>query len=188
MSFLEQFAARTHPLDESDTFTRFYENTHRNIFRYVMASCGGNENLAEDITAEAYLRAWKNRRNFSGTSDAAFGWILTISRRLLIDKFRASSTHPQENDLADDVEDGKQDIETILLNKEFSEQLIEALQYLPENRREMVVLRYVLGWRVNQIAEHMEVPENTVSVSLRRSLKQLQEFLILQGVLDERPA
>ncbi len=187
MRFLELFSARTHPLEESETFAQFYENTHQNIFRYVMASCGGDAALAEDVTTETYLRAWKNRRSFSGTSDAAFGWVLTISRRLLIDKFRASSSRPPENELVDDIEDQNQNTEAILLNHELSEHLIEALQILPENRREMILLRYVLGWRVNQIAGYLSMPENTISVSLRRSLKQLQKYLIMQGVRDEQP-
>lgn len=187
MKFLDLFSERTHPLEDSATFAEFYENSHQDIFRYVMASFGGNMTLAEDVTAETYLRAWKNRLKFSGTSDAAFGWALTISRHILIDKFRTSSTRPPENELVDDIEDLNQNTETILQNRELSDQLIGALQILPENRREMILLRYVLGWRVNQIADYLVVPENTVSVSLRRSLKQLQEFLIMQGVRDERP-
>lgn len=187
MRFLDLFPARSHPLEESETFAQFYQNTHQDIFRYVMASCGGNASLAEDVTAETYMRAWKNRRSFSGTSDAAFGWVLTISRRLLIDKFRASSSRPLENELVDDIEDQNPNTETMLLNQELSENLIDALQILPENRREMVLLRYVLGWRVNQIADYLSIPENTISVSLRRSLKQLQKYLIMQGVRDERP-
>jgi DNA-directed RNA polymerase specialized sigma24 family protein len=50
----------------------------------------------------------------------------------------------------------------------------------------MVILRYVLGWQVNQIASHLSMPPNTISVSIHRSLKQLQEFLALQGVSNER--
>lgn len=187
MRFLDLFPARSHPLEESETFARFYEETHQDIFRYVMASCQGNVPLAEDITTETYLRSWKNRRRFSGTSDAAFGWVLTISRRLLIDKFRASSSRPPENELVDEIEDQDQKTEAILLDHELSEHLIDALQILPETKREMVLLRYVLGWKVNQIAEYVSVPENTVSVTLRRSLQQLQRYLIMQGVRDERP-
>ncbi|MEN6436125.1 MAG: sigma-70 family RNA polymerase sigma factor [Anaerolineaceae bacterium] len=188
MRIFEKFATRTHPLDDQDTFALFYENTHQNTYRYVMALNGGFERQAEDITADAYLRAWKNRRSFTGTSDAAFGWLLTITRRIIIDKYRAASSRPTEADLIDYIEDDKPDAETVLLGKEVSEQVIKALQYLPENRRDMVVLRYMLGWRVNQIAEHLAMPENTVSVSLHRSLKQLQEALALQGVSNERTA
>ena len=186
MSFLERFSGRMQPLESSEAFSRFYEDTHQNIFRYVMASCGGAETLAEDITAEAYLRAWKSRRNFSGTSEAAFGWVLTIARHLLIDNFRASSPPMQEEDPIEDIEDSTPDGETVLVNRESTMQLIKALQLLPENRREMVVLRYVLGWRVNQIAGYLSIPENTISVSIHRSLRQLQDSLLLQGVSNEQ--
>ena len=186
MSFLGWFAGRAHPLEDAEAFARFYEDTHLNIFRYVMASCGGVESLAEDVTAEAYLRAWKSRGNFSGTPDAAFGWVLTIARHLLMDHFRASSLHPPANDPVEDLQEDRSGNETILIRQELTAQLIGALQRLPENRREMVILRYVLGWQVNQIARHLSMPPNTISVSIHRSLKQLQEFLALQGVSNER--
>jgi RNA polymerase sigma-70 factor (ECF subfamily) len=175
------------PLEDPDTFAQFYENTHQNTYRYIMALTGGIESLAEDITADAYLRAWKYRHRFTGSSDAAFGWVLTIARRILIDKHRTTSSHPPDTDLADNVVDDRPEAETILLSQELTGQVIEALQRLPENQREMVVLRHVLGWHVNQIAQHLAIPENTVSVSLRRSLKRLQEILVLQGVQYERP-
>jgi DNA-directed RNA polymerase specialized sigma24 family protein len=37
----------------------------------------------------------------------------------------------------------------------------------------MLVLRYLVGWRINRIAEHLGVPENTVSVTLRRVIDRL---------------
>jgi RNA polymerase sigma-70 factor (ECF subfamily) len=92
----------------------------------------------------------------------------------------------QEEDPIEDIEDSTPDGETILISQELTAQLIKALQLLPENRREMVVLRYVLGWRVNQIAGYLSVPENTISVSIHRSLRQLQDSLRLQGVSNER--
>jgi RNA polymerase sigma-70 factor (ECF subfamily) len=92
----------------------------------------------------------------------------------------------QEEDPIEDIEDSTPDGETVLVNRESTMQLIKALQLLPENRREMVVLRYVLGWRVNQIARYLSIPENTISVSIHRSLRQLQDSLRLQGVSNER--
>ncbi len=141
--------------------------------------------LAEDVTAETYLHG-RIALNFPVLQTQLLV-ALTISRHILIDKFRTSSSRPPENELVDDIEDQNQNTEAILLNHELSEHLIEALQILPENRREMILLRYVLGWRVNQIAGYLSMPENTISVSLRRSLKQLQKYLIMQGVRDERP-
>jgi RNA polymerase sigma factor (sigma-70 family) len=45
---------------------------------------------------------------------------------------------------------------------------------LPREIREMLVLRYILGWQVKQIAGHLALNENNVSVTIRRALKRLQ--------------
>ena len=45
---------------------------------------------------------------------------------------------------------------------------------LPETTREMLVLRYMLGWQVKQIAEYLETNENRVSVTIRRALTRLR--------------
>lgn len=185
MRFFGRFTEQTQPLASSEAFAQFYESTHLDTYRYVMALCGGRESQAEDVTADAYLRAWKSRKSFSGSSEAAFGWLLTIARRLLIDEYRAESSRPLEAEISDDVLDDAPDAEALLLTREMTGQVIADLQYIPEKQREMVVLRYVLGWRVNQIADYLAVPENTVSVSLHRSLKRLQEILSLQGVSNE---
>lgn len=174
-----------HPLESNESFTQFYENTHINTYRYVMACCGGVENLAEDITAEAYLRGWKNRKTFSGNEDAALGWILTIARHLIVDNYRSNMISPAEMDNLDSIEDERPDSETILVTKELTGQVIKALLSLRVNHREMLVLRYVLGWRVTRIAEYLEMPENTVSVSIHRALNHLQNLLLVQGVSNE---
>ena len=52
--------------------------------------------------------------------------------------------------------------------------LVTLLQALPRPEREMLVLRYVLGWRVKRIAAHLSLAENTVSVKIRRALEKLR--------------
>jgi len=61
----------------------------------------------------------------------------------------------------------------VLLQREY-ETLVTALSALPVERREMVVLRYLLGWPVQEIAAHLGIAENTVSVTLRRTLNELR--------------
>jgi len=187
VTFLARFFERTGPLAEPEAFASFYASTHLNVFRYIMALCGGLQAEAEDITAEAYLRAWKHRGQFDGSPAAALGWVLTIARRILIDRYRRAARAP-ETDLPDDLPDVAPDAESILVAEEQIGQILSALQNLPENARTVIVLRYVLGWRVNQIADHLEMPENTVSVTLRRALKRLQAMLPspIEGDPDER--
>ena len=52
--------------------------------------------------------------------------------------------------------------------------LWKMLGMLNTDVREMLVLRYMLGWQVRQIARHLGINENTVTVTIKRALKSLQ--------------
>ncbi len=52
--------------------------------------------------------------------------------------------------------------------------LQEQLAHLPDDQREMLVLRYLVGWRVQEIAAHLGMTDNTVSVTIRRTLVRLR--------------
>jgi RNA polymerase sigma-70 factor (ECF subfamily) len=45
---------------------------------------------------------------------------------------------------------------------------------LPDSQRELLVLRYLLDWRITHIATHVGMAENTVSVTIRRTLQRLR--------------
>ena len=87
-----------------------------------------------------------------------------------------------EEDLADDGGD----IEEALANTQQVEQILAALPQLSFRQRDIFSLRYVLGWRVKAIADHLGLAENTVSVDLRRALRKIQAQLVQPGVEDRR--
>jgi len=61
------------PLGTPASFSDFYERTHLPVFRYLYGLTGGPQEDVEDLTAEAFTRAWRARRNFQGDADAALG-------------------------------------------------------------------------------------------------------------------
>ncbi len=156
------------------------------VYRYVMVLCAGNQAEAEDITAEAFFRAWEKRSQFSGSSSAALGWVITIARNLLIDQRRSERRHPTEINLEEGVTDLSVSIESILIDSEQLQQVLDALHSLPFAQRNIFTLRYVLGWRVKTIAAHLGLAENTVSVDLRRALAKIQRQIVLQEALAGR--
>ncbi len=163
----------------AEDFARFYESAHLSVFRYAMVLCAGNQSEAEDITAEAFVKAWEERQQFSGSAPAALGWVITIARNVLIDRRRADSTHPAET-VTDEALAGHEDsIESILIDKDQLQQVLAAIAGLPFPQRDIFTLRHVLGWRVQAIAAHLSLAENTVSVYLRRALAKLQAQLVL---------
>jgi RNA polymerase sigma-70 factor, ECF subfamily len=171
-----------------ESFARFYEQAHLNVFRYAMVLCAGNPAEAEDITAEAFLRAWEKRQQFSGSSSAALGWVITIARNLLIDRRRSENTHPSETLLDEGLPDSEAGIEALLISAEQLQGVLEALAHLSLRQRDIFTLRYVLGWRVKRIAAHLDLPENSISVELRRALLRLKTQLARSGANPERTA
>lgn len=168
------------PLASRAAFSDFYERTHRSVFRYVMAMTG-DQGESEEITADAYFRAWRRRETFSGDDDAAMGWIITIARRQAIDRLRSVQRHPQA-ELDDGLPSADIDIDDLVVADEQVGLVWQALRDLPWQQREVLVLRYMFGWRVQAIAAHLELSENAVSVRIRRALQKMKVAITALGV------
>lgn len=164
---------KTH-YQSKESFTELFNRTHLIVFRYIYGLHGGTVQDAEDLTAETFLRGWRARRSFQGDEDAAVSWLLQIARHLVIDQYRRKRVRPDEVDMKEDSA-GSMSPEANFVEGEQQRKLWTLIHQLPAEQREMLVLRYTLDWRVNQIATHMNLNENTVSVTLRRILLKLQE-------------
>ncbi len=162
------------PLANAEAFSQFFEATHLSVFRYIYGLHGGPAADVEDLTAEAFLRAWKARHRFSGDADAALGWVITIARRLVIDARRRNSVRRHESLDDTQIATTAADPHGEVAQREQVERLATLLDQLPDEQREMLVLRYLLGWRVSRIAEQLSLKENTVSVIIRRALQRLR--------------
>jgi RNA polymerase sigma-70 factor (ECF subfamily) len=168
----------TAPLHSTEAFNDLYERSHLIVFRYIFGLHGGPREAVEDLTAETYLRAWRARHRFEGDLDAALGWLLQIARNLVIDAHRRYKRHGYSESIDDHIlpapEHGP---EAQLVLRQALQNLWDVLGELPTQQREIIVLRYMLGWRVKEIAAHLDMLENTVSQNIRRILKRLREKL-----------
>ena len=167
---------RTKGFSSTVSFKRFYAQTHVSVFRYIYSLLSGPKEIVEDLTADTFLRAWKARRSFSGNCDAALAWLFKIARRIVIDYHRRHKPRvtvnityfydiPAQNDTPEDK----------VLSNEQNRILWRLIKDLPQEQKEIIALRYILDWRVNRIASFLEIPENTVSVKLRRILQRLRD-------------
>lgn len=167
---------RSVPLASAEAFSGLFTRTHLIVFRYIYGLQGGPQETVEDLTAETFLRAWHGRSRFEGNEQAALRWLLRIARNLVIDSYRRGQVRPQTEDLAmTDLPSRNASPEEELLSREQAGNLLNALTRLPPRQREMITLRFILGWRVKDVASHLGLLENTVSVSLRRALERLRQ-------------
>jgi RNA polymerase sigma-70 factor (ECF subfamily) len=168
------------PFANLESFNDLYETTYLSVFRYVYGLTGGPQAEVEDLTAETYLRAWKNRHAYGGDPHYGIGWVMKIARNLVIDLFRREkagipiSDDPVEDEILSLSREGHP--EEAMVAGEQQQLIVNLLAKLPPEQREMLVLRYLLDWKVQQIGQYLEIPENTVSVSIHRALEKLRAY------------
>jgi RNA polymerase sigma factor (sigma-70 family) len=136
-----------------------------------------NDQDAEDVVQEASLRAFKYWEGFSGRDCRA--WLLAIVRNSFYSWQRERSVQPEltaDGEL-DDIDDSVPNPERELLRSADREMLKAALEDLPVEFREVIVLREMEGLSYKEIADIGNVPIGTVMSRLARARKRLQIFL-----------
>jgi len=169
-------------------FADLYETTHTSVYRYVFGLVSGHVQEAEDITAETYIKAWDARQRFSGNEDDAINWLFTIAKRLVIDRWRKHKIRPMTVDIDHAiVAAADASLEERTAIKEQSAYLMMLLHKLPDDKREMIVLRYHLNWSINRIAAYLDKKPNTVSVTIRRTLDDLRRLWQFNQEVNDEP-
>jgi RNA polymerase sigma-70 factor, ECF subfamily len=130
------------PIASPASFRDLYERNRLPIFRYIYGLTGGPQDHVEDLAAETFMRAWKARNRFEGKMDSATGWLIRIAKRLVIDDYRRTLQTTQNLPVDPPAESTPEQIAIADEQKRF---LFALLADLPEEQREIIVLRYMLG-------------------------------------------
>jgi RNA polymerase sigma-70 factor (ECF subfamily) len=136
-----------------------------------------NDQDAEDIVQESYLRAFKYWKGFSGGHCRS--WLLAIVRNTYYSWVRQQSIQPEltRDGEVDDIENGIPSPELALLQNADRNLLKAALEDLAVEFREALVLREMEGLSYKEIADIAGVPIGTVMSRLARARKRLQTYL-----------
>src|SRR6267154_6496402 len=169
----EPDAAQEHELASFEETMLPHMDAAHNLARWLLR----NEQDAQDVVQEAYLRAFKSFSGFHGSNGRA--WLLTIVRNTsytLLKKNQAVvfTTFDEEIHVAADEFASPA---TILEHGEDAELIIEAMDALPAEFREILALRHQEGLSYKEIAEIAQIPPGTVMSRLARARGKLKEYL-----------
>ena len=137
-----------------------------------------NEEDACDVVQEAYLRAFKSFSGFHGSNGRA--WLLTIVRNTsytLLKKTRAVDFTTPFNEEIHAAGHESASPSTILEHSEDADLIKEAMDELPAEFREILVLRHQEGLSYKEIADIAQIPPGTVMSRLARARAKLKEYL-----------
>jgi RNA polymerase sigma-70 factor (ECF subfamily) len=172
--YQEPDAAQEHELASFEETMLPHMDAAHNLAKWLLR----NEEDAQDVVQEAYLRAFKSFGGFHGSNGRA--WLLTIVRNTsytLLKKNRAvdlTTTFDEEIHTA-----GHESVSpaTILEHSENTELIKEAMDALPAEFREILVLRHLEGLSYKEIADIAQIPPGTVMSRLSRARAELKEYL-----------
>lgn len=140
---------------------------------------------ALDVTQEAFLKAYRALPGFRGDS-AFYTWIYRIAINTAKNYLVALSRRPAEVDLenedgepltADHFQKSLETPERLLLTDEIRETILDAMDKLPPDLREAIMLREVEGLSYEEIAEAMTCPIGTVRSRIFRAREAIDERL-----------
>lgn len=169
---------------------------HLDTLYRVALRLTGEAAMAEDLVQDTMLKAYRSWRQYRPGTNAR-GWLLTILRNTFINDYRRRKIEPVAMDLAaaETHLPGRSPAETDPEGNFFAQiidqKVIEAIDALPEEFREVLVLSDIEQLSYAEIAETTGVPIGTVKSRLFRARRQLQhrlyEHAVEMGYLKPRP-
>ena len=161
-----------------EEFNKYYEEHMSQVYGYVYMRTNRDKSLAEDIVSEIFLKAIENFGQFDQKKGSFKSWIFQITKNYLIDYFRSNKNRASTpiEDLANELKDPS-DTKQLAQNEIEKEVIIEAINTLPENKKELILLRYFSGYAYEEIAKITNDNENNTRVIIHRTLQDLKRKL-----------
>jgi RNA polymerase sigma-70 factor, ECF subfamily len=173
----KQGAAQEHELASFEAMMLPHMDAAHNLARWLLR----NEEDAQDVVQEAYLRAFKSFSGFHGSNGRA--WLLAIVRNTsytLLKKNRAVDLTTTFDEEIHAVGQESVSPATILEHAEDAELIKNAMNELPAEFREILTLRHQEELSYQEIGEILKIPTGTVMSRLARARAKLREYLTSQ--------
>lgn len=168
---------------------------HLDALYRVALRLTGNAADADDLVQETMLKAYRSWEQYQPGTNAK-GWLLTILRNSFINEYRRRTRHPETVDV-DTIEPfavfqdiQEEDPQGAFFDKIVDDEVLRAIDGLPEAFRETVVLSDVEGMTYQEIGQILGIPVGTVKSRLFRARQMLQgklyEYAVGNGYIKGR--
>ena len=152
---------------------------HTRVYRFVLRLIG-NEALAEDVTSETFLCVWQQAERFAGRSSFAT-WLLAIGRNKALTELRHRRELPPDEE-EDETADQADDPEAAYAVRHRRAVVRACLARLSREQRAIIDLVYYHEKSVQEVAQIMDIPRNTVKTRMFYARRKLSQLLVRRGV------
>lgn len=158
-----------HKVDRKAAFERLYLDSYNQVYGYVRTHMRSDAE-AEDVVAEAYLKAARAFDSYDPTRAKFSTWVTAIAKNSMISYLRKEHPHVGLEDAPDSAISAPEDqvhVDDLL----FVKQLLTCLEH---DERELIALKYQQGLRNVDIAKALDMNPSTVSTKLSNAIAKMR--------------
>lgn len=167
---------------DEDAFAVFF-NDHYHRLRPFVSRFFKEDDQAEDVLQEVFIRVWLNRDQLPRIENIA-GWLRTVTSRTCINVLRKDLTRKKHiTGLTSQEPDQAHTPEDRITADEIRQLVTRAVNDMPPSRRRIYLMSREEGLKPAEIAERLSLSVNTVRNTLVMALKEIRDFLKIRGHL-----
>lgn len=170
-------------LSGNETSLEFLVTKHQQrIYSYILVRIQ-DENLANDIFQDTFVKVINTLKRGKYNEEGKFlQWTMRIAHNLIIDHYRREKRMPtmaptDEFDIFNILKDGSLNVESSLIKDQIEKDLHKLIEKLPEEQKEVLMLRHFSGLSFKEIADQTEVSINTALGRMRYALINLRKMM-----------
>jgi RNA polymerase sigma factor (sigma-70 family) len=157
---------------QTEGFAELYERTFPRVYAYV-ASLLRDRAAAEDVTAQAFERAYRKRRSYRAGRGTMEAWLFGIARNAALDELRRRKRRTRlEGDPEDSGVPSSDDHLELALRRET---VRAALASLDGRERDLIALKFAGGLTNAEIGRILGMSESAAGTRLHRTITKLRE-------------
>ncbi len=162
---------------DAEAFGQLYDHYVSGVFRFVYYRVGSQQ-LAEDLTSETFVRGLRAIQRFNWQGKDFGAWLTTIARNLVADHFKSSRARLEI--VAETIPEGKATVaspEQEVLALISNEMLFEAVNSLPNEQRDCILMRFIQGMSIAQTAAALGRSEGAIKQLQLRAVRSLAKTM-----------
>lgn len=178
-----------------DALSTLIYRYQKDLFTFILYKIN-DEDLANDVFQDTFMKIIVMLKEGRYNEEGKFIlWAKRIAQNLIIDHFRAKSKNVkvsettydnEEFSIFDLIKEPSENIEEQIVTQQIQEDLLGMLQYLPENQKEVIKLRFFDGLSFKEIADQTNMSINTTLGRVRYALINLRKIMEEKNIILTR--
>lgn len=156
----------------ADAFAELYREHVQVIYRYVVHRVSDPQ-LAEDLTGDVFTKALEGLARYQDQGRPFLAWLYRIAHARVIDHYRRVGRRPEERDVDEEPLPVSPNMDERMLRQQAAQALREAIAGLTADQQQVVILRFIEGYKIEDVAVILGKQPNAIKALQHRALRSL---------------